>query len=249
MDDDQWIGGTRSVEAALAGNKRDVRAVYVDRSRYDQAAARIEQLAAARGIPLERAPGATLDGHAPGQPHGGVIALVGPRRLDALDDLLGAPLAVNVLLDGVEDPFNFGQAVRSLYAAGIDGLIVRPRNWLTAAATVIRASAGATEFIPTAAAETADAVAVARARAIPVAVAAEDGRTMHEVDLAGPLLLLIGGEKRGVARSLRASADAIVRIPYGRDVDYALGPAGSAAILAFEILRQRQARQGLSPGG
>ena len=65
---------------------------------------------------------------------------------------------------------------------------------------------------------------------------------MVEVDLAGPLLLLIGGEKRGVARALRQNADAIVSIPYGRDVGYALGTAGAAAVLAFEILRQRRAR-------
>ena len=242
MAEDQWLTGAVSVEAALRGGVRDVRAVYVDRARYDQAEARVERLAATQGVPLERAPGETLDGHAAGQAHGGIIALVGPRRLAQLDELLGAPQAVNVLLDGVEDPFNFGQAVRSLYAAGIDGLIVRPRNWLSAVATVSRASAGATEFMPTAAAETADALAAARARAIPIAIAAEDGRPMVEVDLAGPLLLLIGGEKRGVARALRQNADAIVSIPYGRDVGYALGTAGAAAVLAFEILRQRRAR-------
>ncbi len=242
MADDQWLTGAVSVEAALRGGVRDVRAVYVDRARYDQAAARVEQLAAAQGVPLERAPGETLDSHAAGQAHGGIIALVGPRRLAQLAELLGAPQAVNVLLDGVEDPFNFGQAVRSLYAAGIDGLIVRPRNWLSAAATVSRASAGATEFMPTAAAETADVLAAARARAIPIVIAAEAGRPMDEVDLAGPLLLLIGGEKRGVARALRQSADAIVSIPYGRDVAYALGTAGAAAVLAFEVLRQRRAR-------
>jgi 23S rRNA (guanosine2251-2'-O)-methyltransferase len=107
---------------------------------------------------------------------------------------------------------------------------------------VIRASAGATEFMPTAAQETAEAVTAARARAIPVALAAEDGPPMDEVDLAGPLLLLIGGEKRGVGRATQQAADLRVRIPYGRDVAYALGTAGAAAVLAFEVLRQRRAR-------
>lgn len=242
MDEDQWIGGMMSVEAALRGGWRDVRAVYIDRARYDQAAARIEQLAAAQGVPLERAPGESIERLAAGQPHGGVVALVGPRRLAELDELLHPPQAVNFLLDGVEDPFNFGQAVRSLHAAGIDGLVVRPRNWLSAAATVIRASAGATEFMPTAAAEVADAITAARARHIAIVLAAEDGRPMYDVDLSGPLLLLIGGEKRGVSRSLRQAVDRRIGIPYGRDVRYALGSAAAAAVLAFEVLRQRRAR-------
>lgn len=242
MDEEQWIGGMMAVEAVLRGGRRDVRAVYVDRARYDHAAARVEQLATAKGVPWERAPGESIERYAAGQPHGGVVALVGPRRLSQLDDLLRPAQAVNFLLDGVEDPFNFGQAVRSLYAAGIDGLVVRPRNWLSAAATVIRASAGATEFMPTAAADTDQAVAAARARHIPILIAAEDGQPMHEVALSGPLLLLIGGEKRGVSRSLRQAVDGRLRIPYGRAVPYALGSAAAAAVLAFEVLRQRSSR-------
>ena len=61
MAEDQWLTGAVSVEAALRGGVRDVRAVYVDRARYDQAAARVERLAAGQGVPLERAPGETLD--------------------------------------------------------------------------------------------------------------------------------------------------------------------------------------------
>ncbi len=133
-----------------------------------------------------------------------------------------------------------GAAVMFDYAAGIDGLIVPPRNWLSAA-TVIRASAGASEFMPSAVAETHEAIAAARVAGLPIAVAtAEDARPMTELELGGPLLLFVGGEKRGVSRAVEAAADWRVSIPYGREVAYSLGTAGAAAVLAFEILRQRR---------
>jgi 23S rRNA (guanosine2251-2'-O)-methyltransferase len=236
MDDFQWIEGAVAVEAALRAGSREVTAVYVAGDRYDGAAGRINRLARERAVLLERLPD-----EAPADAT--IVARVGPRRSIPLDDLFTPSAPVIVLLDGVEDPHNFGQAVRSLYAAGIDGLIVPPRNWLSAATTVTRASGGATEFMPTAIAPTDEAIARAQARAVPVAVAAaEDAHPMDEVDLTGPLLLIIGGEKRGVSRAARRAADWRVAIPYGRDFTQSLGTAGAAAALAFEVLRQRRAR-------
>jgi len=69
---------------------------------------------------------------------------------------------------------------------------------------------------------------------------ADKAQPMNELDLAGPLLLVIGGEKRGIARAVEEAADWRVSIPYGREVGYALGAAAAVAILSFEILRQRR---------
>jgi 23S rRNA (guanosine2251-2'-O)-methyltransferase len=91
-----------------------------------------------------------IDARTGGQSHGGVVAEVGPRRFLPLADLLPSTnVPFIVMLDGIEDPFNFGQAIRALYAAGADGLVVRPRNWLSAAGIVARASAGTAELMPT----------------------------------------------------------------------------------------------------
>ena len=119
----------------------------------------------------------------------------------------------------MEDPFNFGASVRALYAAGADGLVLRPRNWLSAAGTVARASAGASELIPTALAETAtEAAAFFRAQGLAVACATEErgSVSIYDADLTVPLFLLLGGEKRGVTRSFLDQADLKLRIPYGR---------------------------------
>lgn len=243
MDEEyEWIEGAIAVEAALRAGNRNVSAVYIHQERYDGAAARIRRTAGEAGVEVARVPGHLLTEHDPQAGRGSIIARVGPRRMRSLEELMAGSEAVLVLLDGVEDPYNLGQAVRSLYAAGIDGLVMTPRRHFPAA-TVIRASAGASEFMPTAVAETVDAMAAARKHRVPVAVATAAGsRAMDEVDLTGPLLLLIGGEKRGVSRAVEQAADVRIRIPYGRDVDYALGTAAAATALAYEVLRQRRAR-------
>ncbi len=239
MTEHQWIEGGISVESVLRANSRDVSEIMIRQDRYEGALARIQTMAQAKGIALSRVPAASMAELIPGGESATVIAAVGLKRMVALAELGVTERPVIALLDGVEDPFNFGQAVRSLYAAGIDGLIVRPRNWLSEA-TVIRASAGATEFMSMAVAEVDDAIKIARERGLSIIVAMSEGaRLMYEVDLSGPLLLIIGGEKRGVARSVLQAADNRVRIPYGRDFPYSLGTAGATAILAFEIMRQR----------
>jgi 23S rRNA (guanosine2251-2'-O)-methyltransferase len=246
MDEEQWIAGGIAVESALAAGRRTVSAVLVQRDRLDGRVARVQRLARQRGVVVERLTVEEMAARAPVEPREGLLARVGPRRLAALADLLaeaGAAPAL-VMLDGVEDPYNFGQAVRALYAAGIDGLVVRARNWLSAG-TVIRASAGASEFMPAAVTESAEAAAVVCwGRGLRVLVADETGEPMYDVDLRGPLLLVVGGEKRGITRSFLATADRRVRIPYGRAFPHALGAAGAATVLGFEMMRQRADGQG-----
>jgi 23S rRNA (guanosine2251-2'-O)-methyltransferase len=242
MSDWLWIAGMIAVESVLQAQSREMRVIYSTLDRFDSRMVRLSRLARERGLPIEAQSEAELSARVGSDTHGGIVAEVGPRRMQSLEELIAARAPVVVMLDGVEDPFNFGQAVRSLYAAGIDGLIVRPRNWLSAG-TAIRAAAGATEFMPTAEAESPEAAAEAlRGRGLRVAVAAEDGQPMGAVDLTGPLLLVIGGEKRGVTRSFQRAADVRVRIPYGRPFAHALGTTGAATALAFEVFRQRVSR-------
>ncbi|NLE51397.1 MAG: RNA methyltransferase [Chloroflexi bacterium] len=236
------LEGFVSVRAALKARSRPIHAIMVRRDKWDRGIAWLEHAARDAGIPVERAEAAAIDAIAQGTTHGGVIARVGMRQFVPLGDLgadAGAPFVA--MLDGVEDPFNFGQAVRALYAAGAHGLVVRPRNWLSAAGTVARASAGASEWMPTAVAETAlDAAAHFRARGLTIACTAQQGAvSIYEADLSGPLFLVIGGERRGITRSFLDQADLLLEIPYGQAFDQSLGTTGATAVLAFEIMRQR----------
>lgn len=236
------LEGFVSVRAALKARSRPIHAIMVRRDKWDRGIAWLEHAARDAGIPVERAEAAAIDAIAQGTTHGGVIARVGMRQFVPLGDLgadAGAPFVA--MLDGVEDPFNFGQAVRALYAAGAHHQPVRPRNWLSAAGTVARASAGASEWMPTAVAETAlDAAAHFRARGLTIACTAQQGAvSIYEADLSGPLFLVIGGERRGITRSFLDQADLLLEIPYGQAFDQSLGTTGATAVLAFEIMRQR----------
>jgi 23S rRNA (guanosine2251-2'-O)-methyltransferase len=237
------LEGLISIKAALDGQSRTVYALYVRQDHTDDRVIHLEARARALGIEVQRVEPEVVDSYATGKTHGGVVALVGPRRFMALGDLLhqGSPLPLIVMLDGVEDPFNFGEAVRSLYAAGADGLVVRPRNWMSAAGVVARASGGASELMPTAVAETAlEAALFFKARELSVACAVKrNSLSIYETNLAIPLFLVIGGEKRGISRPLIEKADLLVQVPYQRGFAASLGTAAATAVVAFEIMRQR----------
>ena len=243
----QWpmvVEGHVSVEAVLEAGVRPVHRVWAARPG-DRRLVRLRALARERGVLIDAVEPAIIEELATGRTHGGVLALVGPRRERSVGELIGevGEGSLIVMLDGIEDPFNFGQAVRALYAAGVGGLVVR-RSWETGLGTVTRASAGASELMPIARSDSADHAAAACRRAgyrVACAEASADATELAEADLTGSLFLLIGGERRGVTRSFVEQADERIRIGYGRDRAPELGAAASAAIIGFEALRQRRA--------
>lgn len=243
--DQAVLEGSIAITAALKSRSREIHTLYIRRDKWERDILGLEKAARSAGVTVERVDSGVIDAHAGGTSHGGVVALAGPRKFVDLATLVaGRPLPFLVMLDGVEDPYNFGYAVRSLYAAGADGLVVRPRNWMSAAGVVARASAGASELIPTAVAETAlDAAILLKEQGLAIACTAhKQAVSIYDADLAIPLFLVIGGERRGITRSFLDKADLLLQIPYGRDFSQSLGTTAAAAILSFEIMRQRNAR-------
>lgn len=241
-----FLEGRISVAAALRSPYRHVRRVLLREGRQDRGIRWLGHRAREAGVPVDLVGGSEIDAVTEGRSHGGIAAEAGERRFVPLEALLpgGRRAAFVVMLDGIEDPFNFGQALRALYAMGAHGVALRPRNWMSAAATVARASAGASELMPLAVAETvAEAAAFYGERGLTVACAQkEDAIPVDEADLSGPLFLLIGGEKRGVTRSFARQADLRLRIPYERgEYEPSLGTTAAAATLAYEVMRQRKA--------
>jgi len=240
---DTYLEGFISVSSALEGGRRKIYSLQIRTGKVDGQTRHLEQLARKAHISVERVSGEFIDALAGGRTHGGVLARVGPYRFAEINSLTeGKKSPFIAMIDGVEDPFNFGASVRALYAAGADGLVLRPRNWLSAAGVVARASAGASELIPTALCETAaEAAAHFRCRGLAVACATDErgSASLYDADLTKPLFLLIGGEKRGVTRSFSDGADLKLCIPYGRPMPHSLGTASATAIIAFEVMRQR----------
>ena len=239
------LEGLLSVEAALHAGNRDVEVVYVARDRSDRLSGAVRRLrgsAKAAGVSVVEVDRDVINDRASGTSHGGVIAVAGPRRFAELDRLVeGCSPSFVVMLDGIEDPYNFGQAVRAIYAAGADGLVVRPRHWGAAEAVVARSSAGASERMPTALAQTPlDAATALRGHGLTIACATRrDAISIYRADLTVPVFLLMGGERRGVTRSFLDQADLRLAIPSSGSDAPSLGSAAAAAVLAFEVMRQR----------
>lgn len=243
MSETIYLEGMISVMAAIEGGQRAVTAVYIRRNKWGRATRRLRQLAKKHNVSTERVDAEFITQRVTGNSHGGVIAHVQARSFVGLGDLLStAHSPFVVMLDGIEDPFNFGQAIRALYSAGVDGIVVRPRNWSTAVSIVARASAGASERVQMAVAETAvDAATFYKQHGLTIACTDTDqAQTIYTANLQHPIFLLIGGEKRGITRSFLDLADMTLTIPYARPFPYSLGAAASAAIIGFEVARQRE---------
>ncbi len=195
------------------------------------------------GFPLLSAPGDEISAMTTGTTHGGIVADVTERSIPPLSALLPTlpQRGFYVMIEGIEDPYNFGYALRSLYALGVDGIVLGERNWMSAAGVVARASAGASELLPLYLAAPTEAALAFRDKGYRVICA--DVRTdcrLQDADLTFPIFLIVGGEKRGISRALFDLCDLAVRIPYGRDFSAALSAASAATILGYEIARQNK---------
>ena len=241
------LEGMTSISALLnanAINDRKIEKVLIDRSKRKSKAAQIGFLTAKShelGFGVEFVDTAEIDSLAVGNTHGGILALCTPRTIPTLTKADILPNSFYVYLEGIEDPYNFGYALRSLYAAGVSGVVLPPRNWMTAAGVVARASAGASESLPIFEAEGEAAVALFKSAGYSVLCAGiRDSVSVFDEQFSYPILLIVGGEKRGISRSLLDAADRVVRIDYGREFNGSLSAASAATVLAFEIFRQNR---------
>ena len=243
--------GMTAISAVLdpsvaAFNDRRVTAVFIDKAKIEKKAREVAFLrhkARELGFTVQEVKAEDLDALTSGKTHGGIVAVCSDRTVPLLEDAQDAIRedGFYVFLEGIEDPYNFGYTLRSLYAAGADGVILPPRNWMGVAGLVARSSAGASEKLPLYIAEPASVIPFFHDRGYR-AVCAEirDSVDLWEADLSHPILLVIGGEKRGISRAVLEEADLRVRIGYGADFRGSLSSAASAAVLAFEVLRQRK---------
>ncbi len=232
--------------ATAAHNDRRIVTVFVDKTRTEKKSRELAYLrrrADELGFTIQLVRPEDLDALTSGTTHGGIVATCTDRSIPALADSRDSivPQGFYVLLEGIEDPYNFGYTVRSLYAAGADGIILPPRNWMGVAGLVARSSAGTSEKIPLFVAEPADVIPFFHTRGYRAACAEiRDSTDLYDADLRRPLLLVIGGEKRGISRAVLDACDLRVRIGYGADFRGSLSSAASAAVLAFEVLRQNR---------
>lgn len=210
-----------------------------------EAFAELERLARERGAKIRTSPRAKLDRLAGTDRHQGVVAVVADYRYAEVQEILerarssGRPPLV-VVLDGVEDPHNLGAIIRSTHALGGHGVVIPRDRAVGVTGAAAKASAGAVERCPVARiVNVAKTVEALKGEGVwSVALAQDAERSLGELDLRGPVALVLGSEGEGLRSLVRKTCDLHARIPMAGDME-SLSVSASAAIALYEVARQR----------
>jgi 23S rRNA (guanosine2251-2'-O)-methyltransferase len=240
------VFGWHAVLAALERHPQLVEEVWLDDKRAGSRAEAIQAAAQAARIPIQRVPRHTLDELSGYEVHQGVVARrrAGESAPQDLPDIIAdaGPRALLLVLDGVQDPHNLGACLRSAEAAGVDAVILPKDNASPVTPVVRKVAAGAAEIVPvfmvTNLARTLDEIKAAGVWVVGLAGEAE--QTLYEVELAGPLALVLGAEETGLRRLTRERCDFLARIPMAGQVE-SLNVSVATGVVLFEAVRQRSA--------
>ena len=162
-----------------------------------------------------------------------------------LDGLTLSPAPLILVLERVEKPGNLGAVLRSADAAGVDAVLVCDPLTDLYNPNLIRASLGAVFTVPVVSCTSEEAQAFLSAHGIAILTAQlQDSELYYQTDMTRPVALVFGAEDKGLSDSWREKADAHIRIPMAGMMD-SLNVSVSAAILAFEAVRQRNDKKGV----
>jgi 23S rRNA (guanosine2251-2'-O)-methyltransferase len=240
----QIIYGRHPVLAALRQADSLLEEVVIARGTKGHWLGEVRCLARAKGVRLKE-----LDRLAGTTHHQGILARRGAytyrsetELLDLISELTEPPLLVAA--DGITDPMNLGNLCRSALAAGAHGLIIPKDRAAGVTPAVLKAAAGALEFLPIFRV-TNLADCLRRMKDAELTIIGADSRaekSLYDVDLTIPLALVIGREDKGLRPRVRQQCDLLVSIPMARQEVGSLNAAAAGAVVLFEIRRQRLAR-------
>lgn len=176
--------------------------------------------------------------------HQGVVANAAAYDYAEVEDILnaarekGEPPFV-FILDGIEDPHNLGAIIRTANLAGAHGVIIPKRRAVGLTATVAKTSAGALNYTPVAkVTNLSTTIEELKKEGLWFVCADMGGETMYNLNLTGPIGLVIGNEGEGVSRLVKEKCDYVASIPMKGNID-SLNASVAAGVLAYEIVRQR----------
>jgi 23S rRNA (guanosine2251-2'-O)-methyltransferase len=201
----------------------------------------VGRFAEGRGVRVETASRGELDRRTGGGRHQGVVAIAPDLRIRSVDALPIEPTSIVVALDGIMDTQNFGAIVRSAVALGATGIVWPEHSSAPLSPATFRASAGAIEHatlcrvssLPEALRSLAD-------RGVTViALDAQGPTTLGEIDLRGPVAIVIGAEDKGARKTVLRACQHVARLPMAGPIG-SLNASVAGALALYEVLRQRQ---------
>ncbi len=237
------IEGRNAVLEAFRSGKT-IDKLFVQRDCQDGPIGTIIREAKKHGVILDFVGRERLDQLSETKKHQGVIAYAAAYEYAQVEDMLKAAEQKGeepflILLDNIEDPHNLGAIIRTANVAGAHGVVIPKRRAAGLTATVAKASAGALNYTPVAkVTNLSQTIKDLKKRGIWFACADMDGTPMYQVDLKGPLGLVIGSEGEGVGKLVKENCDFHAAIPMAGNIG-SLNASVAAGVLAYEIVRQR----------
>lgn len=235
-------GRNQVVEAIKNGST--INKLFVDKA-YSTRKDNVISLAKEHKIRVEFAEKKFMDSISVTHHHQGYIAESVDFVYSDISDILAVAKEKNhdpfvVLLDGIEDPHNFGAIIRTCECAGVDGIIIPKMRACQVNETVIRTSTGAISNMKIArVTNLKEAIDILKKNGLWIYVSETGGEDIYKQNLTGPIGIVVGSEGFGVKQSIRSYCDGIVTLPLKGSVN-SLNASVASALCIYEVLRQRE---------
>lgn len=249
MATETWIVGINPVEGALANDPERVRELLVEQNSKNDRIKEILAAARKHGIQVRTMGKDQLEKMSGEARHQGVVAryetppMLGENDLESLVENAG-PDCLVLVLDGVTDPHNLGACLRSAAAAKVTAVVVPKDRAVGLTPTVRRASAGGADLVPlVAVTNLARALRTLKDAGVWITgLAGETDQSIYQVDLKGPVALVLGSEGDGMRHLTKETCDFVAKIPMPGNME-SLNVSVATGVVLFEALRQRGAKK------
>ena len=242
---EQIEGRNAVLEAFRAGQFVDK--LYLQDGCHDGPVQSIVREAKKKGTLIQYVPKERLNQMSQTGAHQGVIAQMAAFDYSTVEEILQRAKDKGedpflVLLDGIEDPHNLGAIIRTANLAGAHGVIIPKRRAVGLTSVVAKTSAGALNYTPVArVSNLVKTMEALKKEGMWFVCADMGGQTMYDLDLRGPIGLVIGSEGEGASRLVKENCDFVASIPMKGDID-SLNASLAEGGLAYEIVRQRMCK-------
>ena len=238
------IAGKNPVLEALRAG-REINKIFLGENlTRDRAFKEIIDIAKVNKIPVQNVTKTKLDDLSETNKHQGIVAMVAIKEYVSLEEVAQrkplSELPIILMVDGIEDPHNLGAIIRTCDAVGAAGVVIPNRRNVGLTGIVSKASAGAIEYVPVARVgnlvQTIDALKEMGFWVVGCEAAGQ--KTIYEIDLKMPLVLVVGGEGKGISRLVQEKCDFLVNLPMVGNIS-SLNASVAASICLYEALKQR----------
>jgi len=238
------IEGRNAINEALKAERSIDKLFVQDQISNEGPLKSIIAIARKRGIVIHFESKDKMDQRSIGHKHQGIIAYVAAYDYVSIDDILEKARLKNehpfiMILDGVEDPHNLGAIIRTANITGMHGVIIPKRRAVGLTETVVKTSAGAIEYTPVCkVTNIVQTMQELKDKGLWIVGADMDGQMMYQIDMKGPLAIIVGGEGSGLSKLVKEKCDFIAQIPMKGDIS-SLNASVASGVLMYEALRQR----------